>query len=142
MNKTYEKLSITEGLALELINEAVKKARRIGKAFIIAIVDESGVLKAFLRMDNAPLISVQVAINKAYTAAGFGIPTHQWYEMLKSDPALQLGAPCEIDKLIIFGGGFPIVVNGKVIGGIGVSGGTAEEDMQVAQAALEILNNK
>ena len=139
MEKTYEKRSITLDLALKLVEGAVKKAKEMVKAFVIAVVDESGTLKAFLRMDNAPYISVQVAMNKAYTAAGFGIPTHQWYDMLKGDPALQLGAPCEIERLVIFGGGYPIVVDGKVVGGIGVSGGSAEEDMKVAQAALEYL---
>jgi Uncharacterized protein, possibly involved in utilization of glycolate and propanediol len=133
------KESVSEEMTLRMIEAARKKAKEIGKAFVIAIVDEEGVLKGFLRMDNAPLISVQVAIDKAYTAAGFGIPTHQWYELIKNDPPLALGAPSGIQRLIVFGGGYPIIYKGKVIGGIGASGGHYSEDMEVAKAALDAL---
>ncbi|TRM85941.1 cobalamin adenosyltransferase, partial [Sulfolobus sp. A20-N-G8] len=94
------------------------------------------------RMDGAPLLSVQVAIDKAYTAVGFGMPTHQWYDFIKNDPPLALGAPSGINRLIIFGGGYPIVLNGKIVGGIGVSGGHYTEDMKVAEAALEALKKE
>ena len=57
----------------------------MGKGFAIAIVDDSGLLKAFQRMDGAPLISIQIAQDKAYTAAGFGIPSHGWYDFIKDD---------------------------------------------------------
>ncbi|AOL17864.1 cobalamin adenosyltransferase [Sulfolobus sp. A20] len=129
-------------MAMVMIKAATEKAKEIGKSFVIAIVDESGVLKSFLRMDGAPLLSVQVAIDKAYTAVGFGMPTHQWYDFIKNDPPLALGAPSGINRLIIFGGGYPIVLNGKIVGGIGVSGGHYTEDMKVAEAALEALKKE
>ncbi len=133
MSEPLVKESISEEMVLKMIEAARKKAKEIGKAFVIAIVNEEGVLKGFLRMDNAPLISVQVAIDKAYTAA------HQWYELIKNDPPLALGAPSGIQRLIVFGGGYPIIYKGKVIGGIGVSGGHYTEDMEVAKAALDAL---
>ena len=75
---------------------------------VIAIVDDGGVLKAFSRMDGAALLSVQVAQDKAYTAVGFGMPTHGWHDFIKDDPPLADGAPTGIDRLVIFGGGYPI----------------------------------
>ena len=90
---------------------------------VIAIVDDGGVLKAFSRMDGAALLSVQVAQDKAYTAVGFGMPTHGWHDFIKDDPPLADGAPTGIDRLVIFGGGYPITVDGQVVGAIGVSGG-------------------
>ena len=83
----------------------------------IAVVDESGVLKAFSRMDGAALLSVQIAQDKAYTAVGFGMPTHGWHDFIKDDPPLAAGAPSGIDRLVIFGGGYPITIDGAVVGG-------------------------
>jgi len=134
---TYNKRSISGETALKMIEAALKKAKEIGKSFVICIVDESGVLKAFLRMDGAPLLSVQVAQDKAYTAAGFGLSTDKWYDFIKNDPPLLVGAPTGIDRLIVFGGGYPIIIDGQIVGGIGVSGGHYTEDMEVAKAAYQ-----
>ncbi|MDP8003298.1 MAG: GlcG/HbpS family heme-binding protein [Caldisphaera sp.] len=142
MKKTFVKESITDELSLKMIDTAKQKALEIGKPSVIAIVDESGILKAFLRMDGAPLLSVQVAIDKAYTAAGYNLPTHTWYDFIKNDPPLAAGATTGIDRLVIFGGGFPIKINGKTIGGIGVSGGHYTEDMEVAEAALKVIEGE
>ncbi len=108
----------------------------MGLAFVIAIVDESGVLKALSRMDGAALLSVQVAQDKAYTATGFGMPTDAWHDFIKDDPPLAAGATTGIDRLVVFGGGYPISIGGRVVGGVGVSGGHYSQDMEVAQAAL------
>jgi uncharacterized protein GlcG (DUF336 family) len=89
---------------------------------VIAIVDESGVLKAFSRMDGATLLSVQVAQDKAYTAVGFGMPSDGWYDFIKDDPPLSAGATAGIDRLVVFGGGFPIEIDGARVGAIGLSG--------------------
>ncbi len=86
MSQTFEKASITTELAHRMIAAAEQKAPEIGQPFVIAIVDESGVLKAFSRMDKAPLLSVQVAQDKAYTAIGFGLSTDAWYDFIKDDP--------------------------------------------------------
>jgi uncharacterized protein GlcG (DUF336 family) len=130
------KPSVSADLARRIIERAVEHAARLGKGFTVAIVDESGVLKALQRMDSAPLISVQIAQDKAYTAAGFGIPSHAWHDFIKDDPPLADGAPTGIDRLVIFGGGYPIVREDVMIGAVGVSGGHYSEDMEVALAGL------
>ncbi len=135
-NNTFNRLSITADLAGRVIAGAHAAAEAHGKPFVIAICDESGVLKAFERMDGAALVSVQIAQDKAYTAVGFGMPSHGWYDFIKDDGPLALGAPTGIDRLVIFGGGFPIVIDGQVVGGIGVSGGHYSEDMAIAEAGL------
>src|ERR1700691_1495055 len=73
--ETFQKASITLEAAQRMLAAAADKAEALGKGFVIALVDESGVLKAFARLDGAPLLSVQVAQDKAYTAAGSGIAT-------------------------------------------------------------------
>src|SRR5215510_8820370 len=133
---TFQRPSVSAVLALELIVAAQGKAEELGKPFTVAVVDESGVLKGLLRMDNAALVSVQVAQDKAYTAVGFGIPSHTWHDFIKDDPPLAAGAPTGIDRLVVFGGGYPIVIDGATIGAIGVSGGHYSQDQQVAEAGL------
>ena len=137
MASVFEKKSVGIGLAHRMIAAGEEKAAAMGHAFVIAVVDESGVLKALSRMDGAPLLSVQVAQDKAYSAAGFGMPTHSWHDFIKDDPPLAAGATTGIDRLVVFGGGYPIVVDGQVVGGIGVSGGHYRQDMEVAEAALQ-----
>src|SRR5204862_1332101 len=111
-----------------------RTALEIGSPMVIAIVDESGVRKAWCRMNGAALLSVQVAQDKAYTAVGFGLATDQWHEFIKNDPPLAAGATAGIDRLVIFGGGYPIKVGDQIVGAVGVSGGHYTQDMQVAQA--------
>lgn len=128
--------SVSEELAQALIADCAAKARDLGKAMAIAVCDHAGELKAFLRMDGAPFLAVSIAENKAWTAASFGISTDQWHEFIKDDPPLLTGI-VRTPRLVTFGGGFPIVVGGQVVGGIGVSGGHYSEDMECAHAALE-----
>jgi uncharacterized protein GlcG (DUF336 family) len=139
MAATFERASVTTELARAMIAAAEQKAAEMGQPFVIAIVDDSGVLKAFSRMDGAPLVSVQVAQDKAYTAVGFGLATDAWHDFVKNDPPLAMGAAPGIDRLIVFGGGYPIKVGEAVVGGIGVSGGHYSQDMEVAQAGLSAL---
>ena len=140
MDDTFEKTSITSDLAHRIIAAAEAKAHEMGTPMVIAVCDESGVLKAFSRMDGAALLAVQVAQDKAYTAIGFGLPTDGWHDFIKDDPPLALGAPAAVDRLVIFGGGYPIQVSGKIVGGIGVSGGHYTQDMDVAQAGLSAVS--
>jgi len=128
--------TITSAFAQELLGAAEKQATADGKPMVIAIVDREGTLKAFSRMDGAPLLSVEIAQNKAYTAAAFGLATHAWFDFIKGDEPLRLGI-VHTERLVTFGGGFPVVVDGEVIGAIGVSGGHYTDDMKVAQAALD-----
>jgi len=136
MNSTYSKPSLTADAALQVIEACRAKATELGKAFVIAVCDESGRSKATLAMDGAPLVSSQVAIDKAYTAAGFGIPTDGWFDFIKDDEPLRLGAPTGIDRLVVFGGGIPLTVDGAIVGAVGVSGGHYSEDMEVASAGV------
>jgi uncharacterized protein GlcG (DUF336 family) len=138
---TFEKRSVSADLARRMITAAEEKARELGIAMNIAVVDESGVLKAFTRMDGAALLSVQIAQDKAYTAVGFGMPTHGWFDFIKDDPPLAAGAPTGIDRLVIFGGGYPITIDGTVVGAIGVSGGHYSQDQEVAEAGLALIGS-
>jgi uncharacterized protein GlcG (DUF336 family) len=138
MANTVSRPTITEEAAQKLIAAAARKAQEIKKAMVIAVCDESGTLKAFSRMDGAPLLSVQIAQDKAWTAISFGVATHQFFDFIKNDPPLLAGI-VQTPRLIVFGGGYPIKIDGQVVGGIGVSGGHYKEDMQCAEAALAAL---
>lgn len=113
-------------------------ARTMNIPMAIAVCDEGGNLKAFERMDGAPLFGIDVAINKARSAVGFGMPTHAWHDFIKDDGPLSLGAP-HIKDLVIYGGGYPITVGSQVVGAIGVCGGHYTDDMKVAEAGLAAL---
>ncbi|HKA09785.1 MAG TPA: heme-binding protein [Candidatus Dormibacteraeota bacterium] len=136
MSEVFEKTSVSTELAHKIISAAEAKAASIGVPMTVAVCDESGVLKALSRMDGAALLSVQVAQDKAYTAVGFGMPTDAWHGFIKDDPPLATGAVGGIDRLVIFGGGYPIKVGDRIVGGIGVSGGHYTHDMEVAEAGL------
>jgi uncharacterized protein GlcG (DUF336 family) len=128
--------TVTAEFARELIEAGERKSVEISVPMVIAVTDRDGVLKAFLRMDGAPLLSVRLAQDKAYTAAAFGLSTDGWHEFIKDDEPLRLGIP-PTEGVVTFGGGYPIMLDGELIGGIGASGGHYTEDMQVASAALE-----
>ena len=104
----------------------------------IAVVDPDGTLKAFSRMDGAALLAVRIAQQKAWTAISFGLPTLGLWEFIKEDPPLLHSLPHQED-MILFGGGSPINVDGKMIGGIGVSGGHYSQDQECADAGLAAL---
>ncbi len=135
MADAFNKPSITHDLALRLVSEAARVAESKGKPFVIAIVDESGLLKAFVRQDGSRHISVQVAQDKAYTAVT-GRPTHLWDETLVKDEVLGRGGHSAIARLVTLGGGYPVMVDGAIVGAIGVAGGHYSEDMEVATEAL------
>ena len=138
MANTIARQTITEEAAAKLIAAAEKKAKELKKPMVIAVCDESGNLKAFSRMDNAPLLSVQIAQDKAYTSISFGIPTHKWFDFIKNDPPLLAGI-VHTPRLVVFGGGYPVTIDNQIVGGIGVSGGHWKEDMECAEAALQAL---
>lgn len=142
MKKTYIKQSISSELAEKMIEQAKKKSLEINKPMVIAIVDESGLLKAFTKMDGAALISIEIAQNKAYSAVAnaWGHATHEIYEHIKKKPETLAGIP-QIPKYIIFGGGFPIKITNEIVGAIGISGGNVDQDMDVAKSVLSILQN-
>jgi uncharacterized protein GlcG (DUF336 family) len=136
----FEKTSVSSELAHRVITAAEGKAREVGVPMVIAVCDESGVLKALSRMDGAALLSVRIAQDKAYTAVGFGLSTDAWHDFIKDDPPLAAGAVGGIDRLVIFGGGYPIKVGESIVGAVGVSGGHYSQDMEVAQAGLAAVS--
>jgi uncharacterized protein GlcG (DUF336 family) len=135
---TLVKKSIDLATADKAIAAAARKASELGLKMCIAISDEVGDLKAFERMDGAPRLSIQIAQDKAYTAAGYGLATHTWWDFIKDDPPLLHGIT-HTPRLIVFGGGFPIVLEGEIVGAIGVSGGHYSQDMECARAALAAI---
>ena len=136
-----DKKAISNEIAKQMIEAATKKARELKIAVNVAVVDDGGHLVAFSRMDHAAILSINIAQNKAYSAIAFGIPTHEWYGLIKDHPALKTGI-VHTERLVIFGGGYPIYQNGYVAGGIGVSGGSEEEDQLCCEAALQVLSNE
>ena len=139
MPHVQRRLSISDELAWEIVRAADEAGKATDKRFAVAVVDESGVLKAFLRQDGASLTAVQVAQDKAYTSASTRLPTEKWSEVLQADPVLGAGAPTAINRLVTMGGGLPIVVDGELVGAVGVSGAHWTDDAKVAAAALAVL---
>ncbi len=135
MAKTLTVQTMSNELADELMAGAMAKAAEMQVPMCIALCDPSGTLVQFRRMDHAPLLSVQIAQDKAYTAVSFGMATHEWHDFIKNDPPL-LDGIVHTPRLVVFGGGYPVKVDGVMVGGIGVSGGHYSHDMEVAQAAL------
>jgi uncharacterized protein GlcG (DUF336 family) len=132
------KHSISSELAQKMVDEAMVKARQLGVAENVAILDDGGNLKAFGRMDGAPILCIEMAQNKAYTAL-FGVSTQDFFNFIKGDPSLLAGIPT-LSRVAAWGGGFPIKVNGEVVGAIGLSGApTVENDIECARAALALV---
>jgi len=132
------KHSISSELAQKMLDEAMVKARQLGVAENVAILDDCGNLKAFGRMDGAPILCIEMAQNKAYTAL-FGVSTQDFFNFIKGDPSLLAGIPT-LSRVAAWGGGFPINVNGEVVGAIGLSGApTVENDVECARAALALV---
>jgi glc operon protein GlcG len=104
-----------------------------------AVLDAAGHQLAFARMDGAALLSESIATDKAYSVVAFlGLPTSAWDEVLKSDAVLREGL-VHRDRLVIFGGGLPVVVAGAIVGAVGVSGGSVDQDEEVAKAGAAAL---
>ena len=130
--------TISHEAALAAVSAAVRKGLELGCAVNVAVLDAGGNLAAFVRASGAFLHSITIAQDKAYTAVGFGLPSGQLYDLVKDNPALRDGIG-QRERLVWFGGGFPIRVDGRVIGGIGVSGGSEEQDCICAEAGLAAL---
>lgn len=137
MPNVIQKNSISAELAQKMIDAAVAKANSLGVPQNIAILDDGGNLKAFYRMDGAPILSIEIAQNKAYTAL-FGFPTQDFFNFIQGDPSLLAGIP-QLPRVAAYGGGFPIKIDGAIVGAIGVSGGTVQNDVDCAQAALSLV---
>lgn len=123
--------------ARQLITGAAAKAAEIGVPMCIAVVDESGHLIAFERMDGGKVTSVTIAQDKAFTAAAARKATHE-YNAVNVPGKLAFGIHTEVGgRLSSVGGGLPVTRDGAVVGGIGLSSGTPEQDMACAQAGID-----
>jgi len=136
LQTTFASASITRVAAQALMDAARTASREIGIHVTIAVTDAAGHLKAFERDDSAPFLTVDVAIDKAWTAASFGVGTHVWNMILGDSKVAQLA---HRPRMVAVGGGCAIVEAGKVVGGIGISGGNAVQDQQAAEMALKAL---
>ena len=120
------------------LQAAVSRAMELGVRINVAVADSGRNLAGFLRMPGAFLQSIDIAIDKAYTAAGFGFSTKDWMKLIGHDEGMKLGFSAR-PRLVVFGGGLPIRVGGELIGGIGVSGASEAQDEDCARAALAAL---
>lgn len=127
--------------ARTLIEGAAAKAIEIGVPMCIAVTDESGNLVAFQRMDGGKVSSVTVAQNKAFTASAGRKATHEYNEACVPGNLL-FGIHTSFDgRFSVVGGGLPIIIDGEVVGGIGLSSGTPQQDRSCAQAGIDHLHN-
>lgn len=137
---TRDNIRLTLEGARAILAAAESKAREIKVPQNIAIVDEGGHLLVFVRMDGAKLSSIEVALTKALAAALRRSPTGPSPSAAEPSVLLSLGLPLATGgKLTCIRGGLPLAVDGQCVGGIGVSAGTEEEDVEVAQAGVEAL---
>ena len=125
---------LTHEGALKVLHAAIEKAKAMGVPQCIAIVDDGGHLLAFTRMDGGKVLSIDSAMKKAMTAASSRVPTGG----AGADVELKLGLATK-GKLTNLKGGVPIVVDGHVIGAVGVGSGTGEQDLEVAKAGIAAL---
>jgi len=137
MPKQYATVTLAE--AKRMLSAAEIKATSLGIAYNIAIVDAGGHLVAFVRQDGALIGSIDLAIDKAMTARFFDKTTSELATLAQSGKPLFGIQESNAGKVVIFGGGVPIVSQGNIVGAVGTSAGTVEQDIEVAEAAIAAL---
>lgn len=131
----YMTRSVTCDLARASIQHAVELSTKMDCLTCIAVVDVAGHLVAFERMDGSPFQSSKLAQDKAYSVAGNGRATHDFWEWIKDEPWL-VNNVGQVDGLVVLGGGVPILVGDELIGAVGVSGRSdMQQDREIAEAA-------
>lgn len=132
---------ITLELAKRIIDTAIAKAKEVGKAYSIAVVDENGWLVALHRMDDAPIPTADIAWDKAWTAAVFRLPSSEASRFGDPrTPGFGFSTQNWNDRLTTIAGGLPIWDENRLIGAVGISGGTPEEDEALCQETVKELN--
>jgi len=126
--------SLTLDDARRVIDGAIAKAKEIGQPQDIAVVDAGGNLKAHVRMDTALIGSIHISINKAYTAIAFQCQTKDLTDITRHDGDLYGLSDAHGGRIVVFPGGIPLVRDGHIVGAIGVSTGSIEQDQTVAEA--------
>jgi uncharacterized protein GlcG (DUF336 family) len=125
-----------------MIAAGEKKAHALGVPYNLAVVDAGGGLIAHVRMDGAWLGSVDIAINKAWTARAFDMPTEKLAKMAQSGKPLFGIDSTNHEKVVIFGGGIPVKIGDVVVGALGASGGTVDQDLEVAESAVSAFSSE
>ena len=126
--------ALTYAGARVALDAALARAEQIGGAFNVAVTDTAGALLAFARMDGAFAVSGSIAQDKAWTVAGFGgLPTDTFYDAIAGEDAVREGI-AQRGRVAAFAGGVPVLVDGAFVGAVGASGGSAEQDKDVASA--------
>ena len=133
---TQTQRSVTLSAAQVILEAARAKAAEIGVPMNIAVVDEGSNLVAFARMDHAWLGSIDIAQGKAYTARAFDMPTKDLAPLAQPGGSLYGVEASNQGRLIVFAGGIPLASGTRIVGAIGVSGGTVEQDQAVAEAGV------
>jgi uncharacterized protein GlcG (DUF336 family) len=116
---------------------AAQRAAEIGVPVNVSVLDAGGLPIAFLRMPGAPLHSISISEDKAYTAVSFGLPTSAWAAELKQHSEAVRQGLLQRPRMVMFGGGVPIVLDGVLAGAIGVSGASEVQDEMCARAGME-----
>lgn len=129
---------ITLDFAKQMIEAAEKEALKVGVPMVISIVDDGGNFVACHRMDDALLVSVDIAQNKAWTAVALKMTTENLAAATGAGQELFGINTTNQGRVVIFGGGIPLIVDGRIIGAVGVSGGSVQQDVQVATAAVHV----
>ena len=128
-------------MAKNITKGAIRKAQAMNRLCSIAVVDDRGFLISLYRMDNAPIPTVDIARDKAWTAATFRMPSPDIVKFGDpSSPGFGFNTQNWNDRLTTIAGGLPIKDGDKVIGGIGISGGTSKEDVEICQAAIKTIS--
>ena len=122
-----------------MLNAAVARSKELNAKLHISIMDQAANLVGFISFDGAPRIAAITANRKAFTAVNTGMPTGQWEAYLNAIPASETKIIDSIEGYIAAKGGYPVIEDGLVLGGIGVSGATQEIDADVAEAAIRAL---
>ncbi|GAB7017210.1 heme-binding protein [Halostagnicola bangensis] len=122
--------------AKEVIDAAEQRAEEIDNPMVITVANSEGNLIAQHRMDDAWLASVDISRNKAFTAASLDMPTHELAEPSEPGESLYGLQNTNQGRIVIFGGGYPLMRDGEIVGTIGVSGGAVEQDMDVAEVGV------
>ncbi|MFB6250577.1 MAG: heme-binding protein [Halobellus sp.] len=123
--------------AKDVIEAAEERAEEIGQPMVVTVANSEGNLIAQHRMDDAWLASVSISRNKAYTAAALDMPTHELAEASEPGNSLYGLQTTDDNKIVIFGGGYPLENDGEVVGAVGASGGEVSQDRDVAEAAVQ-----
>ena len=132
--------SLTEQASLSLLQAAVNKASGLGIKATVSVVDASGRQLAFLKMAGSFLVSSELSQKKAITAAGMGLNTVDLENVLASAPARVLDGLNQAGDFTMIGGGVPLYRDGVLVGGIGVSGGSEDEDIECARFAAQAID--